>query len=333
METMDEIIAKGPLVNPDQLNKDGLLYESENLPTDLSDSEEPYIEGEVTENNARNATIENIIRLLLTGTAPGLTFSTNATTKAAEVERLNKWLRVKLFTKVNDQTLRNGFITFARGLVPSMSFALGFLVLLINHIFDFKNRIVRNAISEYSTWLSTRVNATYAVKEYDPGALPLLTKYWNATPTPPSPVDSGEPWSAAFISWIIKESGGMDLFSYSGAHITYMRAAKRNSNTTAQNPFWMYSITNFITRMQPGDLVCKARSGSGLTFANVLTNANTAAHVDIITEIDRPNNKIRVIGGNVCDNVDHKVLNIVGTNRITNSDGEGYFAGIGIGNA
>jgi len=333
METMDEIIANGPLVNPDLLNKDELLYESENLPADLGESEEPYIEGEVTENNARNATIEDIIRLLLTGTAPGLTFSANATTKAAEIERLNKWLRIKLFTKVNDQNLRNGFITFARSLVPSISFALGFLVLLINHIFDFKNRIVRNAISEYNTWLSTRVNATYAIKEYDADALPLLTKYWNATPSPPSPVNPRTFWSAAFISWIIKESGGMDLFSYSGAHITYMRAAKRNSNTTAQNPFWMYSITDFITRMQPGDLVCKARAGSGLTFTNVLTNADTAAHVDIITEIDRPNNKIRVLGGNVCDNVDHKRLNIVGTSRITNSDGEDYFAGIGIGNA
>src|SRR5687767_14167198 len=109
METMDEIIAKGPLVNPDLL-KDELLYDNENLPADLGEYEEPYIEGEVTENNARNATIEDIIRLLLTGTAPGLTFSANATTKAAEIERLNKWLRIKLFTKVNDQNLRNGFI-------------------------------------------------------------------------------------------------------------------------------------------------------------------------------------------------------------------------------
>ncbi len=333
MKTMDEIITKSPLLSPDQLSKHVSLYEMENFPVDLSEPEEPYTEGEVTENNAKNATIENIITLLLTGSAPGFTFSTVAATKEAEVTRLNKWLRIKLFTKVNNQTLKDDFIRLARSLVPSISFSLGFMVLLINHIFDFKNRIVRNAINEYSTWLSTRVNATYAIKEYDPGALPLLTKYWNATPTPPSPVNPGEPWSAAFISWVIKESGGMDLFAYSNAHIIYIRAARQNRDSRSQNPFWLYRINEFITRMQPGDLLCKARSGSGLTFANVLTNTNTASHVDVITEIDRPNNRIRVVGGNVGDNVDHKGLNIVGTTRITNSDGEDYFAGIGIGNA
>jgi hypothetical protein len=333
METMDEIISKSPLLNPERLNKHAILSEMDNYAVDLNEAEEPQTEEEITENNAKNATVENIITLLLTDSAPGLTFSTVEASKQSEIERLNKWLRIKLFTKVNNQTLKDDFIRLARSHVPPINFALGYMVLLITHIFDFKNRIVRNAINEYNTWLSTRVNATYAIKEYDPGALPLLTKYWSATPTPPSPVDPSEPWSAAFISWVIKESGGMDLFEYSNAHIDYIRAAKRNRDSRSQNPFWLYSISDFITRMQPGDLLCKARSGSGLTFANVLINTDTAAHVDVITEIDRPNNRIRVVGGNVSDNVDHKGLNIVGTTRITNADGEGYFAGIGIGNA
>lgn len=123
------------------------------------------------------------------------------------------------------------------------------------------------------------------------------------------------------------------MFEYSSAHITYIRAARRNRRDGIQNPFRLYRINEFIPRMQPGDLLCKARENSGLTFNNVLAHPRTAAHVDIITEIDLPNNKIRAIGGNVCDNVDHKSLNIVGVNRITNSDGEDYFAGIGIGNA
>jgi hypothetical protein len=326
METMDEIVFQNPLVSPEQID-----YRRDHFPV-YQQEEEPYTESEVTENNAQSASIENIITVLLTGAAPGLTFSTEAGTKQAEIARLNKWLRIKLFTKINNPVLKDDFIRLVRGMTPSFSVFGSVMILLINHIFDFKNRIVRIANGEYSSWHSTLVNGTYAIKEYDPGALNLLTKYWNATPTPPAPITSGPMWSAAFISWVMKEAGATDLFKYSGAHITYMRAARINRRDTTQNPFRLYRINEFIPRMQPGDLVCKARAGSGLTFDNVLTHGNTAAHVDIITEIDRTNNRLRVVGGNICDNVDHKGLNVVGGNMITNSDGERYFAGIGIGN-
>jgi hypothetical protein len=130
----------------------------------------------------------------------------------------------------------------------------------------------------------------------------------------------------------MKQSGAEDLFQYSDAHITYIRAAKRNRDKNIENPFRLYTIAEFIRRMQLGDMLCKARAGSGLTFNNVMTHPQTAAHVDIITEIDRANNRLRVVGGNVCDNVDHKGLRIIGANRIINSDNEDYFAGVGIGN-
>jgi hypothetical protein len=318
---MDEIISRNPLVNR------GKMYPSQN-----QDSAETYVQSEVSEDDAKNASIENIITMLLTGSAPGLTFSTVAVNKDAEIARLNKWLQTKLLTKINNPGLKDVYIRLVRSLTPLISIGGNLMVLLINHIFDFKNRVVRIANGEYSTWLSTLVSGRYAMKEYDPPALALLTKYWNATPTPPVPVTSGPMWSAAFISWVLKEAGAGNLFEYSGAHIRYIRAARINRRDSTQNPFRLYRINEFIPRMQPGDLVCKARAGSGLTFDNVLTHTNTAAHVDIITEIDRVNNRLRVVGGNVCDNVDHKRLNIVGGNRITNSDGEGYFAGIGIGN-
>ena len=291
-----------------------------------------YIQSEVTEDNAKDATIENIITMLLTGSAPGLSFSTVAGNKNAEIARLQKWLQIKLFTKINDPSLKDDFIRLIRSLTPLISIGGNLMFLHINHVFDFKNRLVRIANGEYDTWRSTLVSGRYAIKEYDTGALSLLTKYWNATPSPPTPVTSGPMWSAAFISWVLKEAGAGNLFQYSGAHIRYIRAARINRRDSTQNPFRLYRINEFIPRMQPGDLVCKARARSGLTFDNVLTHANTAAHVDIITEIDRANNRLRVVGGNVCDNVDHKGLNIVGGNRITNSDGEEYFAGIGIGN-
>jgi hypothetical protein len=331
METIEQVVAKSPLIEPENL----LLKQRHELTgyeMDWLHSTEFQTEDEITENNAERATIENILTLFLSGAAPGLVLSPAGTpARLAEVGRLLKWLRLKLFTQVNNQTFRANYIRLVDSFPSSAILSAGVLKFLINNIFDFKNRVVANAVNEYSTWLTTRVNGTYAIKEYDTGALSLLTKYWNATPTPPSPITSGIMWSAAFISWLVKESGAAELFQYSGAHITYIRAARRNRRDSLLNPFRLYRISEFIPRMQPGDLLCKARDSSGLTFDNVLTHRETSAHVDIVTEIDIPNNRIRVIGGNVCDNVDHKGLNIVGDNRITNSDGDPYFAGIGIG--
>ncbi len=331
---IDNIVGRNPLLSPEDISHRFTYGEAPGTPLYYGPNEEvAEMEEEISENNARDATIETIITALLTGTATGLSFSNVTATRQTEVTRLVKWLTLKLFTKINNQSLKAYFINFTNSFTTSTILSPGFIIPIINYAFDFKNRIVSKAKTEYQTWLSTKTNSVWAIKEYEPGALPFLTKYWNVLPTPPSPINSRTPWSAVFISWIIREAGAVDYFSYSNAHITYIRAARRNRRDNVQNPFWLYTINEFIPRMQPGDMLCKARDNSGLTFSNVLTHQSTAAHVDIIAEIDTVNNKIRVVGGNVCDNVDHKLLNIVGGNRITNSDNEDYFAGIGIGNA
>ncbi len=304
----------------------------------LEEPEETLTENEITDTDAGKLSIKNIIEILFTASSNGVTLSMDLAIATKEGERLGRSIYNKLMLIVNDQSQRTLLLNYAQSFSKAPATSHAIIANIINYVFDFKKRIVTNTIAEYNTWLSTKTNGIWAIKEYDAGALVHLRKYWNAIPDPPATVDLHAPWSAAFISYILKQSDARSLFDYSDLHLDYIRQARRNRDARAQNPFRLYRISEIIARMQPGDMLCKARKDSGRDFDNVLNSKDKTGkllgkecHVDIITEIDRANNFIRVVGGNVSDNVDHKGLTIVNGNKIVNSDGDSYFAGIGIG--
>ena len=102
------------------------------------------------------------------------------------------------------------------------------------------------------------------------------------------------PWSAVFVSYVMRTAGAGPAFAYSAAHQTYIRAARRNrlSEHTA-NPFWAFRATEVVP--QVGDLVCASRSGSGATYDNIGDSQLRATHCDVVTEVQP--GRIRVIGG------------------------------------
>lgn len=114
--------------------------------------------------------------------------------------------------------------------------------------------------------------------------------------------DTHEPWSAAFISWVMKEAGMGDRFSYSEWHATYIRnsiLARR-----AQDPhfaYWGYRLSERAP--QVGDLVGYARGG-GTTYD--YQPMVYPSHTDLVVAV-RPG-EIDVIGGNVADSVTKKTL-------------------------
>lgn len=338
----DEIESKSPFLDPLLLNRELHLFLRDNNRQLDSLHEAPDLEEEISEDIAKEASIEESIELLLSGTAKGFSFSTDVNKQAVEIARLLKWLFPKLMAKINKPSLRAGYITHTKSFKTTVFSNATFLISLIDRCFDFKNRVVTLAEGEYKTWHSPQPGSIYRMKEYDTAAWPLLTKYWSAGgKAAPS---TSEYWSAVFISWIMKEAGAQNLFTYSQKHIEYIVKAMKNKQAKAINPFYLYSIEDFIPRMQKGDLLCKGRSEcskSGLTYENVLTSKETTTHVDIITDINLSANTIRVVGGNICDNVDQKILTIIpkdskfkgSKSRIINSDKADYFAGIGIGNA
>lgn len=114
--------------------------------------------------------------------------------------------------------------------------------------------------------------------------------------------DRHEPWSAAFISWVMKKAGMGDRFSYSDWHATYIRnsiLARRAGDPTFA--YWGYRLSERAP--QVGDLVGYARQG-GITYDYQPTVYSS--HTDLVVEV-RPN-EIDVIGGNVSDSVTKKTL-------------------------
>lgn len=114
--------------------------------------------------------------------------------------------------------------------------------------------------------------------------------------------DTDVPWSAAFISWVMKEAGMGDRFSYSDWHATYIRnsilARRRNDKSFA---YWGYRLSERAPRV--GDLVGYRRQ-DGITYD--YQPVVYSSHTDLVVEV-RPN-EIDVIGGNVKDSVTKKTL-------------------------
>lgn len=113
--------------------------------------------------------------------------------------------------------------------------------------------------------------------------------------------DRDVPWSAAFISWVLRQAG-VPNFRHSEWHATYIRdsiLARRRRDEDA--PFWGYRLKERAP--QVGDLVGYAREG-GISFD--YQPAVYKSHTDIVVAV-RPG-EVDVIGGNVQDSVTLKTL-------------------------
>lgn len=172
--------------------------------------------------------------------------------------------------------------------------------------------LVRVANREFSRW---RPGGGAALTETSPAASPILREYYRdgvgATVTDAqmrsTAYQSGHPWSAVFISYVVEKAGGGDRFSKSAAHQGYIRAARENRlRARVDNPFWAYRADEIAP--QPGDIVCAARSNSGATYDNIGDSTHRATHCDVVVE--RRPGSVRVIGGNVGNTVGAKTLRL-----------------------
>jgi N-acetyl-anhydromuramyl-L-alanine amidase AmpD len=172
-----------------------------------------------------------------------------------------------------------------------------------------RQRIVSAATSEWNRWAQGNRNETEAVMR------DALRAYWRNVGLSESQADAKvrqrNPWSAAFISWVMTIAGAGAAFKKSAAHYSYVAAAKRNRiRNDESNPFWAYRITEVAP--QPGDLVCKARKPpkstqcSSVSYDNVDNGSYWAAHCDVVTDVGP--NAIITIGGNVNNSVAQKTI-------------------------
>jgi hypothetical protein len=174
--------------------------------------------------------------------------------------------------------------------------------------------IVRVANQEWNRW-----NAGGTKKETDPRMRPILQDYW-LTGVGVQVTDSQlasaawqnlHPWSAAFISWVMRQAGAGSSFRYSARHAVYVVWAKQNRLALNTNPFKAYRTTEVIP--EPGDLLCLSRAGSGATYDNITPDMKT--HCDIVTEVQA--GQLVTIGGNVSDTVRRTIPKTDSYGRVT----------------
>jgi hypothetical protein len=114
--------------------------------------------------------------------------------------------------------------------------------------------------------------------------------------------DTDQPWSAAFISYVMREAGMGDRFLYSDWHAHYInRAIEAREKNDQHYGFWGYRLSERAPMV--GDLVCYARK-EGIDFDH--RTDTYPSHSDLVVAVRE--GEIDVIGGNVEDSVTMKTL-------------------------
>jgi len=117
-------------------------------------------------------------------------------------------------------------------------------------------------------------------------------------------------WSAAFISWVMCESGLTNgQFRRAIAHHTYIDQAIRALDGDAPDALFVARSPG-SARISPGDLLCR---GSRPAYRSIAERRNqmgvgARTHCDIVVKVDTEQQQIQVIGGNVRGWVRMKVL-------------------------
>jgi hypothetical protein len=128
--------------------------------------------------------------------------------------------------------------------------------------------------------------------------------------------DPNNPWSAAFISWVMQEAGAGDQFNYSQRHAEYINQAIEDRESDAA--FIRYRIEEYSP--QVGDLIGANRSeddGITVTYDTAVGN-DYASHVDIV--VATRDGEIDVIGGNVEQSVTLRTLQVDPEGKLINPD-------------
>lgn len=151
-----------------------------------------------------------------------------------------------------------------------------------------KNKLINIAIQEKDLWRNG------AIKENDPAMLSKLRSYWGSVGqgNKASSAIVGDAWSAAFISWVMREAG-ID-WQPSARHSSYFQWAKKNRQNNT-GTWKAYRITE--AEIMPGDLVGYRRQ-SGVDYD---TPGDYAAHSDIVVSVTPTS--ADTIGGNISDSV------------------------------
>ena len=136
-----------------------------------------------------------------------------------------------------------------------------------------------------------------------------INQYWRSVgKTDLSGNDCDQPWSAAFISWVMQEAGVPEsLFPRAEAHREYLSyiIANAQSSDALLVP---HTIREY--KPKPGDLICanRGRGYFGEVVEEIPETLNAKLHCDIVVQID--DRTLQAIGGNVRNSVSKTILTL-----------------------
>lgn len=154
-----------------------------------------------------------------------------------------------------------------------------------------------------------------------------IAGYWSATPDGPrvlarqnrlwraSPGATlwRQPWSAAFVSWVMCEAGldQPEVFARDVSHRVYIDQAIQARDGLAPSAAYVAHDPGEVP-IGPGDLLCNARGGTvyrRLADRRAEVDRYAPTHCDIVVRVDET--RVAVIGGNVMDGVSLTLLPLV----------------------
>ena len=158
----------------------------------------------------------------------------------------------------------------------------------------FKTKLISLANLEHEAWGFGKI------KEGNKDTIQRLRNYWQDGAGIKANDDFyvNEPWSSAFISYLMKNAGAGDEFKYNSSHSQYITEAIKNRKENNTKKFKGYKPDE--VKVEVGDLVCYPRQ-RGVTYDS---KAPYLSHCDLIVAIKEDN--AVGIGGNVSNSVNKK---------------------------
>lgn len=185
-------------------------------------------------------------------------------------------------------------------------------------------------------------------KEYDRDVYRRVGEYWDALATIPAYQSWGgyngrsdtdlelnsdgevvevvrnknQPWSAAFISWVARQAGAGNRFSYAPSHSVYIVKALKAAAAGGNAKFVARRHGEYVPKV--GDLIaCERRKNDDASFDTYIDFVKAGrfeAHCDFVVGMSDETRQVITIGGNVSHSVMSKEWPIDQNGRIGNHD-------------
>lgn len=165
--------------------------------------------------------------------------------------------------------------------------------ILRDKVSDPRERLMRQCIKE---WLRFEKGTG---QEHNSPFYRFVGEYWQSIGLDLDGKDRDVPWSAAFISFCVRTAGGYNGFKFAAAHARFTNQAIRRKLDGVDGPFWGFRINEHKPEL--GDIVCRSRAGSGVTYNYASTHDAFKSHTDIVVRIT--DTHAVTIGGNVRQSV------------------------------